>query len=74
MVDMIETVGAERVMKLGLNVYSGVPLVGTTKVKKYTQASLGRFLVCTHSSTVDKKKMLVRLAQKLNQNIKVEII
>ncbi len=74
MVDVIEALGVEQVMDLGLDVYSGVPLVGTTKVKKYTQASLGQFLVCTHSSTTDKKKMLDRMGLELRQPLKVDVI
>jgi len=73
MVDAIERFGVENVKALDLHV-CGVPLVGTEKSEKYSQASLGKFLVCTHTSTIDKKKMLDKIGKKLGQDIQVEII
>ncbi len=73
MVDAIEKVGVDHVKALGLHVCT-VPLVGTEKSKKYNQTNLEKWLVCTHSSTIDKKKLLEKIAEKLGQEIQIEII
>lgn len=73
MTDTIGAMGAEKVMRLGYRV-SGVPLVGTEQHPKYGQTPLGRYLVCTHSNTDNKKEMLERVAKKLNRKITVEKI
>ena len=73
LMDAIEMLGAEQVRALDLRV-SGVPLVGTKHHAKYTQKSLGKWLVCTHSNTVIKKTLLERIGKELNQAIQVEVI
>jgi len=73
MADAIEELGVENVRALDLKV-SGVPLVGTERHPKYAQTPLGRYLICTHSSTKDKKEDLEQIAQRLKQKIQVDII
>jgi hypothetical protein len=77
MVDAIEMLGVEQVIALGLRA-SDVPLIGTKKSeKKYCrkgQKKLGKWLVCTHSNTISKKKLLEQIGEKLGQEIQVEII
>lgn len=73
MTDAIEAMGVEKVKALGVNI-NGVPLVGTERDPKYGQTPLGRYLVCTHSSTKSKKENLENVAKRLNQEIKVEVI
>lgn len=73
MVDAIELFGVTRVKALDLHV-SGVPLVGKEKSEKYNQTDLEDWLVCTHSSTSDKKKLLEKMGEKLGQKILVEIL
>ena len=52
MADAIEKFGVDLVKALELHV-CGVPLVGTEKSEKYNQTDLRKWLVCTHSSTID---------------------
>ena len=73
MADAIEKFGVDHVKALDLHV-CGVPLVGTEKSKKYNQTNLGKWLVCTHSSTIEKKKLLEKMGKKLGQEMQVEII
>ena len=77
MVDAIEMLGVEQVIALGLRA-SDVPLIGTKlSHKKHCrkgQKKLGKWLVCTHSNTVSKKKLLEKIGDELGQKIQVEII
>jgi hypothetical protein len=73
LVDAIEALGVDHVKSLNLKV-GGVPLVGTERHEKYGQSTLGDFLICTHSSTPDKKKLLERIAKELERPVTVEVI
>jgi|GEM_PF-1776783 len=77
MVDAIEMLGVEQVIALGLRA-SDVPLIGTEiSNKKHCrkgQKKLRKWLVCTHSNTISKKKLLEQIGEKLGQEIQVEII
>ena len=73
MVDAIELLGVAGVKALDLYV-SGVPLVGTEESEKYNQTKLEKWLVCTHSSTSNKKKLLGEIGEKLGQKMLVEIL
>jgi len=73
MIDAVEKFGVDQVKALDLHV-CGVPFVGTEKSEKYNQTNLGKWLVCTHSSTIDKKKLLEKIGKKLGQEMQVEII
>jgi len=73
MVDVIESLGVDRVRALGHRV-SGMPLISTEKHEKYGQMPLGPFLVCTHSNTEAKKRLLERLGAELGRAITVDVI
>jgi len=73
MADAIEALGVENVKALNLKV-NGVPLVGTQRHPRYGQTPLGRYLICTHSSTKHKKQDLETIAQRLGQKVQVDII
>lgn len=72
-VDVIEFLGVDQVQALGLKV-SGVALVGTTDHPAYGQKALGKWLICTHSNTEAKKQLLLRIAEQLGQDIRVDVI
>jgi len=72
-VDVIESLGVDQVRALDLKV-SGVALVGTTNHPTYGQKALGKWLICTHSNTEAKKKLLQRIAEQLGENLRVEVI
>jgi negative regulator of replication initiation len=73
MADTIEYFGVEDVRALQFTV-NGIELVSTSKHPKYDQAQVGKFFVCTHSNTESKKKMLERLAIRLNRPLTVEVV
>ncbi len=72
-VDVIEAIGVARVRSLGL-IWNKIPLVSTTEDKKYSQRKSGQFYIITHSPTESKRAQLMKIANKLGLNIKVEII
>ncbi|MBK1886297.1 MULTISPECIES: hypothetical protein [unclassified Marinobacter] len=73
MADTIEYFGVENVRALQFTV-NGIELVSTSKHPKYGQTRVGNFFICTHSNTESKKKMLERLAIKLNRPLTVEVV
>lgn len=75
-VQVIERIGIMRVREVGLS-FCHVPIVSNTVDSKYgkSQIPVGNgFYVMTHSSTLDKKKQLDKIAEALGLNIKVEMI
>ena len=74
--ETIQKIGVMRVRNLGI-FFCGVPIVSNTLDKKYgkTQVPVERGLyVLTHSSTLDKKRLLDKIAKELGIKLKVEII
>ena len=75
-IEAILTIGIERVRSLGLK-FCKIPIISNTRDKKYGRAQhdVGNgWMILTHSSTADKKKMLDKIAKALNIKLRVEII
>lgn len=75
-VEVIRQIGVERVRPVGLK-FCKVPIVSNTRDEKYGKAQVpveGGWLILTHSSTIDKKKQLDKIAKALHLNLKVEIL
>lgn len=75
-IDTILAVGINKVRPLGVK-FCKIPIISNTRDKKYGKAQHdvgGGWLILTHSSTADKKKMLDKIAKALGINIIVEII
>lgn len=75
-VKAIAEAGSMRVRNLGMTVCK-VPLVSTTKDKKYGSAQhevADGLYVITHTSTIDKKKQLDKISKALNLGWRVEIV
>jgi len=72
---VIKKMGFRKVEALGLTL-DGLPLVSTQKSSEYPQREIdgkGRY-VCIHSSTEAKKKILEKIASRLGEGLRVEII
>lgn len=72
----IERIGAERVAELGI-MCGGEKLVSKSPSGKQARQSheiANGFYVKTHSSTADKKKQLVKISDKLNLGLAIEIV
>lgn len=75
-IDAILAIGINRVRTLGLK-FCKIPIISNTRDKKYGRAQheVGNgWMILTHSSTADKKKMLDKIAKALNIKLRVEII
>ena len=75
-IDVIKEIGVEKVRAIGLK-FCKIPIVSNRRDEKYGTAQHpvdGGWLILTHSSTADKKKMLDRIANALHINMMVEII
>lgn len=75
-IEAILRIGIDRVRPLGYT-FDGVPLISSIRDSKYgnAQTDIGNgWLIITHSSTLNKKKMLEKIAKALRINIKVEIL
>lgn len=75
-IDTLLAIGIDRVRPLGVK-FCKIPIISNTRDKKYghAQHDVGNgWMILTHSSTADKKKMLDKIAKALNLNMKVEII
>lgn len=75
-IDAILAIGINRVRTLGLK-FCKIPIISNTRDKKYGRAQhdVGNgWMILTHSSTADKKKMLEKIAKALNIKLRVEII
>ena len=75
-IEALLSIGIERIRPLGVK-FCRIPIISNTRDKKYGKAQhdVGNgWLILTHSSTADKKKMLDKIAKALNLAIKVEII
>jgi len=73
LVDAIENLGIEKVKPLGHKV-NGVDLISKHKHEKYGQNMCGEYYICTHSSTENKKKLLLKIGEALSEDLEVEII
>ena len=73
MVDTIEVLGLSRVAALGYKL-SGVDLVSKSKHPRYGQTPLGKYYIFTHSSTDSKKHLLLEIAERLGQVLKIEVV
>lgn len=75
-IDVIKEIGIERIRPLGVT-FCKIPIISNTRDAKYGKAQHpigGGWLVLTHSSTYDKKKMLDKIAKLLNIPLRVEIL
>lgn len=75
-IDAIMKIGINRVRPLGVK-FCKIPIISNTRDPKYGKAQFdvgGGWLILTHSSTRDKKKMLDKIATSLGLRLKVEII
>lgn len=75
-IDTLCAIGVERVRSLDIKLCK-IPLISNTRDKKYggAQHDVGNgWLVLTLSSTVNKKKILEKIAKSLHCNMKVDII
>jgi hypothetical protein len=73
LVDAIEMLGIEKIKALGHKV-NGVDLICKHKHEKYGQNMCGKYFICTHSSTDNKKKLLLKIGEALGEDLEVEII
>jgi hypothetical protein len=70
----IEEIGVERVAHLN-KVLCGIPLISTSEVGSYQeQFRIGKFKICTHSNTKEKKRLLEKIAVELGVPLRVEIV
>ncbi len=75
-IDALCAIGIERVRSLDIKLCK-IPIISNTRDKKYggAQHDIGNgWLVLTHSSTADKKKILDKIAKSLHVKMKVDII
>ena len=75
-IEVIKEIGVDRIRPLGLK-FCKVPIISNTRDSKYGKAQHpigGGWLVLTHSSTSNKKKILDQIASSLSLKIKVDII
>lgn len=75
-IEVIKIIGVEKVRPIGFK-FCKIPVISNTRDSKYGKAQHhigGGWLILTHSSTADKKKMLDKIAEVLHLNIKVEIV
>lgn len=70
---VIQKFGVKAVAAIGLRVRN-TELVSKTKSDSYQQAEADGYLVMTHSSTDEKRDLLLELAAKLGQKIAVEVV
>jgi len=71
-VEAIEKLGIERVKSL--NIVNIIPLVSTTKDRKYAQRKSGKYYVMTGNNTKIKKSLLEKIAASLGESLSVEIV
>jgi len=72
-VETIIKIGAEKVKTLNI-AWSGVDLISLTKDDYYQQHKSGKYWIMTHSSTQTKMKVLNEINEKLQLNLKIEIV
>lgn len=74
-VNAIKKIGPNKIAELTNFTVDKLPLIVQEKDNRKQMNSLGKYgFVCTHLSTGDKMKMLVRIAKSLKISIQVEII
>lgn len=74
LIEVVETVGVEKVAALGLK-HVGLDFISKTRDDFYNQHELpGGYLILTHSSTDKKKRQLEEISEKLGLGLKVEVV
>ena len=71
--EAIEKLEIERVRNLEL-IVSGIPLISTSNHPTYNQRKSGRYYIMTNTSTKEKKRLLDRIASRLDVQLQVEIV
>ena len=71
--EAIEKLEIERVRNLEL-IVSGIPLISTSNHPTYSQRKSGRYYIMTNTSTKEKKRLLDRIASRLDVQLQVEIV
>ena len=69
----LHEIGFDRVRALNFQT-SGVPLISGIKDDTYNQTKVGNTFVMTHSSTKDKKEVLLEVARRLGVQLEVQIV
>jgi len=69
----IKKLGYQRVIDLGVKV-NNFPLVSKHRSENYSQKKIDGYFVMTHSSTEDKRDLLLKIATELNERITVDIV
>lgn len=74
-VNSIKKIGPNKVAELANYTVDKLPLIVQEKDNRKQMNSLGKSgFICTHLSTISKKRILKGIAQSLNISIKVEVI
>ena len=71
--EVIEKLGVEKVAALGIT-RSKIPLVSDSEYSDYSQRQSGSYYVYVGASTINKKRDLIKIAEGLRVELKVEII
>jgi predicted type IV restriction endonuclease len=72
LVECIKKIGVEKIYKLNL-IQSNIYFVSREKSDRYTQHEVDGYLVMTHTDTKSKKKILEKISETLNLDLKIEI-
>lgn len=74
LIEVVETVGIEKVAALGLK-HVGLDFICKTRDDFYNQHELqGGYLILTHSSTDKKKRQIEEISEKLKLGLRVEVV
>ncbi|MDD3320077.1 MAG: hypothetical protein PHS59_01400 [Paludibacter sp.] len=74
LIEVVEKVGVQKVESLGLK-HLGLDFISKKRDDFYNQHELpGGYLILTHSSTDKKKRQIEEISQKLNLELKVEVV
>lgn len=74
-VNAIKKIGPNKIAELTNYTIDKLPLIVQKKDNRKQMNSLGKQgFVCTHLSTISKKRLLERIAKQLGVNIKIEIL
>ena len=72
-VEVIEKLGIEKVKACGLS-RRGIPLIATSEYPNCSQRRSGSYYILTDTTTIDKKRDLMKIAKGLGIELNVEII
>ncbi|MBB1076279.1 hypothetical protein HUU62_17885 [Rhodoferax sp. 4810] len=70
---VIKKLGWQRVAALNF-AFGKAPLISKQKLDTVNQVNIGQCFVTTHSSTDAKRRLLLKIAQALNENFSVDIV